>query len=231
MLKHTHPIEQEELMAYLDGELPAIPAATAAAHLENCRECQELAADLQSVTRRMIAWQVDPSDLVMRADIAEALNERADTLKVTLANEMGAPIGTAREAEATAGLTQFFAAHAEKVQFEETRSGAFRPSVIDRLPVGGLQRAERGGRARGPLSIGRGRGARQIVEAGQGRQRVLPMRIPGQLPEGGAHPRDLCVVRDLEAFHKQLTLVRRLHRPQIVEDRRSDGRNLGRRFA
>jgi betaine-aldehyde dehydrogenase len=67
---------------------------------------------------------------------AEALTERADTLTVTLANEMGAPAGTAREVQGTAGLTQFFAAHAEKVQFEETRSGAFRPSVADRLPVG-----------------------------------------------------------------------------------------------
>jgi betaine-aldehyde dehydrogenase len=67
---------------------------------------------------------------------AEAVTERADTLTVTLANEMGAPVGTAREVQGTAGLTQFFAAHAEKVQFEETRSGAFRPSVIDRLPVG-----------------------------------------------------------------------------------------------
>jgi len=67
---------------------------------------------------------------------AEALNDRAGTLKVTLANEMGAPVGTAREAEATVALTQFFAAHAEKVQFAESRAGAFRPSVIDRLPVG-----------------------------------------------------------------------------------------------
>jgi len=41
--------------------------------------------------------------------------------KVTLANEMGAPIGTTREVAGTVGLTQFFAAHAEKVQFEETR--------------------------------------------------------------------------------------------------------------
>jgi len=67
---------------------------------------------------------------------AEALNDRAGTLKVTLANEMGAPVGTAREVEAAAGLTQFFSAHAEKVPFEETRPGAFRPSVIDRIPVG-----------------------------------------------------------------------------------------------
>jgi hypothetical protein len=60
MLKHAHPVEPEELMAYLDGELPLDRASTTATHLENCRECQELAADLQGVSRRMMTWQVDP---------------------------------------------------------------------------------------------------------------------------------------------------------------------------
>lgn len=60
MLKHAHPIEPEELMAYLDGELSVDRAATAESHLENCRECRELAADLQGVSRRMMTWQVDP---------------------------------------------------------------------------------------------------------------------------------------------------------------------------
>src|SRR5260370_9938268 len=76
MLKNTHPVEQEELMAYMDGELPVDRAATAAAHLENCRECQELAADLQSVSRRMMAWQVEPSDLQMKQDIGTGFKER-----------------------------------------------------------------------------------------------------------------------------------------------------------
>jgi hypothetical protein len=71
MLKNTHTIEQEELMAYLDGELPVDRAATAAAHLENCRECQELAADLQSVSRRMLAWQVEPSERTAPPRVAE----------------------------------------------------------------------------------------------------------------------------------------------------------------
>jgi anti-sigma factor RsiW len=75
MPKNTHPIEQEELMAYLDGELPVDRAAAAAAHLENCRECQELAADLQSVSRRMMAWQVEPADLQLKQDIVTALQE------------------------------------------------------------------------------------------------------------------------------------------------------------
>jgi anti-sigma factor RsiW len=60
MSKNNHPIEQEELMAYLDGELPVDRAGTAAGHLEHCRECQGLAADLQSVSRRMMEWEIQP---------------------------------------------------------------------------------------------------------------------------------------------------------------------------
>src|ERR1017187_9365841 len=54
----NHPIEREELMAYLDGELPVDRAGIAAGHLERCRECQSLAADLQGVSRRLMEWQV-----------------------------------------------------------------------------------------------------------------------------------------------------------------------------
>ena len=73
----NHPVEQEELMAYLDGELAFDRAATAAAHLERCRECQSVAGDLQSVSRRMMAWQVEsPDDLRMTQAIAAALEER-----------------------------------------------------------------------------------------------------------------------------------------------------------
>src|SRR6266567_7621746 len=59
MSKTNHPIEQEELMAYLDGELPLDRAGAAAGHLEHCRECQGVAADLQSVSRRLMEWQVE----------------------------------------------------------------------------------------------------------------------------------------------------------------------------
>lgn len=55
----NHPIEQDELMAYLDGELPVDRACAAAGHLKRCRECQALAADLQSVSRRLMEWQVE----------------------------------------------------------------------------------------------------------------------------------------------------------------------------
>ena len=58
-ITERHPIEPEELMAYLDGELPLERAAEAAAHLEHCRDCQSIAADLQGVSRRLMAWQVE----------------------------------------------------------------------------------------------------------------------------------------------------------------------------
>jgi hypothetical protein len=60
MPRTNHPIEQEELMAYLDGELPVDRAGVAAGHIEHCRECQGIAADLQGVSRRLLDWQVEP---------------------------------------------------------------------------------------------------------------------------------------------------------------------------
>jgi len=59
MNTNTHPIEQEELMAHLDGELWPERATVVAAHLDSCNECQKLAADFKSVSRSLQAWQVE----------------------------------------------------------------------------------------------------------------------------------------------------------------------------
>ncbi|HLK52590.1 MAG TPA: DUF4349 domain-containing protein [Candidatus Angelobacter sp.] len=59
MSRNNHPIENEELMAYLDGELATDRAVEAAAHLEHCQECQELAADLRQLSQEMMAWEVE----------------------------------------------------------------------------------------------------------------------------------------------------------------------------
>lgn len=61
MKSAQHPVNQEELMAYLDGELPVERAGALAAHLKECPECQSLAADLRAVSERLMAWQVEPS--------------------------------------------------------------------------------------------------------------------------------------------------------------------------
>jgi hypothetical protein len=62
MSTRNHPIEQEELMAYLDGELATNRAVAAAAHLEHCAECQELAADLRKLSQEMMAWEVEAAE-------------------------------------------------------------------------------------------------------------------------------------------------------------------------
>ncbi len=46
----NHPIDQEEVMAYLDGELPVEQATAIAAHLGSCSDCQRLAARPQAAS-------------------------------------------------------------------------------------------------------------------------------------------------------------------------------------
>jgi len=65
MRSDSHPIEQEEIMAYLDGELPVDRATRAAEHLEHCRECQGLAADFEGVSRRLREWEVEAGERVV----------------------------------------------------------------------------------------------------------------------------------------------------------------------
>ena len=58
----THPIDHEEFMAYLDGELCGALAATAAAHLESCAECRTLASNLKNLSQQMQDWRVESAE-------------------------------------------------------------------------------------------------------------------------------------------------------------------------
>jgi len=76
MRNDSHLVEQEEVMAYLDGELPVEEAARAAAHLEACHQCQALAAELKDVSLALTAWEIEPCNPQVRADMATALEEQ-----------------------------------------------------------------------------------------------------------------------------------------------------------
>lgn len=82
MSRNNHPIEQEELMAYLDGELATNRAVAAAAHLEHCAECQELAADLKNLSQEMMAWEVEE---------LESEDGMPDTIQAALQDRPGKP--------------------------------------------------------------------------------------------------------------------------------------------
>lgn len=73
MISNNHPIEQEDLMAYLDGELSTDRAATTLAHLERCPECQTVASELRGVSRKLLAWEVEASSPRLAQSIANAL--------------------------------------------------------------------------------------------------------------------------------------------------------------
>jgi hypothetical protein len=72
----NHPIEQEELMAYLDGELATNRAVAAAAHLEHCAECQELAADLRKLSQELMAWEVEAGEIKVDMPLAAVGQDR-----------------------------------------------------------------------------------------------------------------------------------------------------------
>ena len=69
-MSRNHFIEQEELMAYLDGELATERAVEAAAHLERCDPCQELAAELRKMSQEMMGWEVEELEPAVEMPIA-----------------------------------------------------------------------------------------------------------------------------------------------------------------
>jgi hypothetical protein len=75
MSTNRHPIEQEELMAYLDGELPTDQATDALSHLELCPECQTLVADFRGVSQELMAWEVESPEAGIPSEIKAALGE------------------------------------------------------------------------------------------------------------------------------------------------------------
>jgi anti-sigma factor RsiW len=63
-------------MAYLDGELPADYATEALSHLEQCQECQVLAADFRGVSQALMAWEVESPEGGISSEINAAIGER-----------------------------------------------------------------------------------------------------------------------------------------------------------
>jgi len=76
MSTNRHPIEQEELMAYLDGELSADQATQALSHLELCPECQTLATDFRRISQELVVWEVESPEVGISSEINAALKER-----------------------------------------------------------------------------------------------------------------------------------------------------------
>src|SRR5271156_1609199 len=72
-MRSIHPFDLEEVMAYLDGEIPANRAAEVALHMQECAECQALATSFGNLSRHLAAWEIESSP----ARLTELLNGKA----------------------------------------------------------------------------------------------------------------------------------------------------------
>ena len=98
MSTNRHPIEEEKLMVYLDGELPEGQVSQAWAHLEVCSQCQTLAADFRSVSQELMAWEVESPEVGISSAIDLALREHLEKREAPKVNSprFGSTIVTTR---------------------------------------------------------------------------------------------------------------------------------------
>ncbi|HLW55278.1 MAG TPA: DUF4349 domain-containing protein [Candidatus Angelobacter sp.] len=81
----NHPLEQEELMAYLDGELRPELATIAAAHLERCEECRAAADDLRQLSQELARWEIEMASAEIPPAIGSAVDVHVQTQKKRVA--------------------------------------------------------------------------------------------------------------------------------------------------
>lgn len=77
MNRQMHTVEQEDVMAYLDGELAPEQAAAMAGHLRECASCAGLAKELSDVSQQMLAWEVEVSPARLERRVTEAAEANA----------------------------------------------------------------------------------------------------------------------------------------------------------
>jgi hypothetical protein len=54
----SHPVAPEEVMAFLDGELPAAQAQSVSDHVKHCAECTAIAAQFRNISQSLLSWKV-----------------------------------------------------------------------------------------------------------------------------------------------------------------------------
>jgi hypothetical protein len=68
----NHPIDREDGMAWLDGELSGARALEISLHVDGCTECQALAGELRALSSRLAEWEVEQSPQRVSAAVAGA---------------------------------------------------------------------------------------------------------------------------------------------------------------
>ena len=59
MNRQEHPLWEEELMAYVDGQLDDAQTSRVTEHLNTCAECSTAVNDAKRLSQQMMAWKVE----------------------------------------------------------------------------------------------------------------------------------------------------------------------------
>jgi anti-sigma factor RsiW len=78
MTSTTHAVAPEDIMAFLDGELPAFEAQTVSAHLKECAQCAMVAEQFRATSQMLSRWDV-PGFSVELGDSVRSLAAKAAT--------------------------------------------------------------------------------------------------------------------------------------------------------
>jgi hypothetical protein len=69
---HPHTPTPEDIMAYLDGEVPPELRAEIETHLQGCKECEMVADNFRRLAARAAEWTVEPAPASLRAPASRA---------------------------------------------------------------------------------------------------------------------------------------------------------------
>ena len=143
MSMNKHPIEQEELMAYLDGELPPNKAKEALSQLELCPDCQNLAADFRGVSQVLMAWEIEPTEEAetgkgQQAKIGNQSNDKPLVLGRSLGRSLGYRMASCR--------TEAYASHPQSGSLDRVSEHGFDRAI----PHAGSRRRDHFGAKRCP---------------------------------------------------------------------------------
>jgi hypothetical protein len=78
----THPVAPEEIMEFLDGELPADHARAIATHIEHCAECAGVAEEMRATSLALTQWTVPDAPPGLEASVKGIAAEAASGGKV-----------------------------------------------------------------------------------------------------------------------------------------------------
>jgi anti-sigma factor RsiW len=77
MSRKEHPIWEDELMPYVDGQLDAVQAASVAEHLESCKDCASSVANTRRLSQQISGWKVEDSSERMKERVLAELTSRS----------------------------------------------------------------------------------------------------------------------------------------------------------